>query len=83
MISVQVTPKVAGPIVQPTNQAGLVPSHWPKRSQRFSASVANDPANAGVKWSIEQGAGQIDETGLFFPPDNSGKKHYRGHKCDR
>lgn len=68
-ITVTITPKTAGPITQHPQPAASTP----RNTQKFTAHVANDPANAGVTWAIAQGGGAIDSTGTFFPPLNPGK----------
>jgi len=67
-ISVTITPEVAGPIKQPYIQKASTP----RNTQQFSAEVKNDPANAGVIWSIEQGGGVITPEGAFHPPLDNG-----------
>lgn len=63
-ISVSVSPEAVGPI----RQERIQQAHTPRRTQKFSASVQNDPANAGVTWAIAQGGGAISELGVFTPP---------------
>jgi hypothetical protein len=72
-ISVTVSPENAGPLFQSTNRNGEVPAQQPRPSQQFSATVTGDPVNAGVKWEVAQGAGQIDDRGIFYPPEYHGK----------
>jgi hypothetical protein len=67
---ISIFPKEAVVPGQRVDEHGLVPAHFPKRSVRFAAQVDDD---AGVKWSIEQGGGEINEVGEFFAPDSSGK----------
>lgn len=68
-ITVTISPSEAGPIGQKMIQE----AHTVWNTQQFSASVVNDPANAGVTWDIAQGGGTIDSRGLYTPPLGKGK----------
>ena len=59
-ISVSVSPATAGPLAQGA-------------TQKFTATVTNDPASAGVTWSVTAPAkGSVDQTGLYTPPTTPG-----------
>ena len=63
-ITVSISPTTAGPIAQGA-------------TQQFTATVSNDPANAGVTWSLAPvtapaPTGSISNTGLYTPPTTPG-----------
>jgi hypothetical protein len=44
----------------------------PGKNQKFTAVVTGDPSNAGVKWDIAQGGGEMSPEGLYTPPTTPG-----------
>lgn len=68
MITVTVSPKDAGPI----KQDDIQPAHYVLKTQKFTATVTGDPANAGVTWEVAQSGGTINELGVFTPPVQHG-----------
>lgn len=63
-ITVTVSPTTAGPIAQGA-------------TQQFTATVTNDPQNAGVTWSLSPVAagaptGSVSTSGLYTPPTTPG-----------
>lgn len=63
-ISVSIEPKVAGPIFQDDIQS----ASYAWKTAKFTATVENDPANAGVTWAVAQGGGSINDQGIYSPP---------------
>jgi hypothetical protein len=70
MISVQVIPEFAA-LAHPNPER--ITASTPPLTQKFTAVVLDDPSNLGVKWSVAQGAGQIDSMGVFHAPEFHGK----------
>ena len=68
MLKVEIDPCYAS-----VKQAYPQAAHIPWKTVRFRAYVHNDYGNKGVTWEIAQGAGHIDEQGVFTPPVETGR----------
>lgn len=55
----------------PTIQVSLAPTTAtlrPSETQQFTATVTNDPADAGVTWQLTPQVGTVDASGLYTAP---------------